>query len=158
MAFKLVRSAGSVHEPAVVSLPASGVVHAGGVVIFDAATNYVSPASSASTSTNILGVALDYTQGKSEYMVRVIPFVPGQLWEGDCANVISTASVLLRHQLVDDLTVRNITGGLGGAGETASTGIFLAYAVTGISTGSGKLIGRFLQYEGGIKTSAYAVL
>ena len=146
MAFRFVRSAGSIHEPAVVLMPASGVIHSGGVVVSDAANYVVSPASSSSTTTNIIGVSLDYAQGASDTFVRVIPFVQGQLWEADSANVISTANVLLRHQLATDLVVRNtVFGTTTSMGETASTGIFLALAVTGLSTGSGKLIGTFLQ-------------
>lgn len=146
MAFRFVRSAGSVHEPAVVSMYASGVVHAGGVVIYDASINKISPASSAATTTNIFGVSQDYAQGASDVQVRVIPFVPGQLWEADCANAITTAQLLVRHQLVDDLTLRNVTGGAaGGTSESVTTGIFLSYQITGATTGSGKIIGTFLQ-------------
>ena len=146
MAFEFVRSAGSVHEPAVILMPASGVIHRGGVVISDAANYVVSPASSSSTTTNIVGVSMDYAQGASDTFVRVIPFVQGQLWKADCANVITTANILQRHTLVDDSNVRNTAfGTTTSLGETASTGVFLAYAVTGLSTGSGKLIGTFLQ-------------
>lgn len=124
---------------------ASGVVHPGGVVIYDAAANAVSPASSAATTTNIFGVAQDYAQGASDTQVRVIPFVPGQIWEADCANTISTAQILVRHQLVNDTVLRNVTGVAGNAGETLTTGIFLSLAITGATTGSGKILGTFLQ-------------
>lgn len=146
MAFRFVRSAGSVHEPATVLMSASGVVHPGGVVIYDTSLNNVSPAGSASTTTNVFGVSLDYAQGASDTFVRVIPFVPGQLWEADCANAISTLQVLIRHQLATDTVLRNVTGGTGGGtSESLATGIFLSYAVTGATTGSGKVIGTFLQ-------------
>lgn len=143
MAFRFVRSAGSVHEPAVVLMAASGVVHPGGVVMMGASDNLVSPATSASTTTNIIGVSLDYAQGASDVAVRVIPFVQGQLWEADCANAITTAQILTRHQLVNDTVLRNIA--TLNLGETAGVGIFLSYAITGLTTGSGKLIGTFLQ-------------
>lgn len=144
MAFRFVRSAGSVHEPATVLMYASGVVHPGGVVIRDATNNMVSPGTSASTTTNIFGIALDYAQGASDTQVRVIPFVQGQLWEADTANVISTANILIRHQLATDTVLRNVTG-TSGADETLTTGVFLAYAITGATSGSGKIIGTFLQ-------------
>ena len=147
MAFRFVRSAGSVHEPAVVNMPASGVIHAGGVVIYDAAANMVSPATATGASTtNIFGISQDYVQGASDAFVRVIPFVPGQLWEADCANVIATTNLLIRHVLATDTVLRNTTGGTAnGTSETTSVGIFMAYAITGLTTGSGKLIGTFLQ-------------
>lgn len=146
MAFKFVSSGGSVHEPATVMMYASGVVHPGGVVIYDASLGNVSPASSASTTTNIFGVCLDYAQGASDTQVRVIPFVQGQLWEADCANAISTLNILIRHQLATDTVLRNVTGGTGGGtSESLATGVFMAYAVTGLTTGSGKVIGSFLQ-------------
>lgn len=147
MAFRFVRSAGSVHEPAVVLMQASGTIHPGGVVIYDASLNNVSPATATGASTtNIFGVSQDYAQGASDTYVRVIPFVQGQLWEADCANAITTLQLLIRHQLASDTVLRNVTGGTaGGASETLSTGIFLSYAVTGASTGSGKIIGTFLQ-------------
>ena len=146
MAFRFVRSAGSVHEPATVLMQASGVIHPGGVVIYDASLNNVSPAASSSTTTNIFGVSQDYVQGASDSYVRVIPFVPGQLWEADCANTISTLQVLIRHQLATDTVLRNVTGGTGGgSSESLTTGVFLSYAITGATTGSGKIIGTFLQ-------------
>ena len=123
-------------------MPASGVIHTNGLVIFDAAANVVSPATAANASTtSIFGVSQDYAQGASDTSVRVIPFVPGQLWEVDCVNAAATTNLLLRHQVASDLLIRNVTS----ISETASTGVFLAYLMTGLTTGSGKLIGSFLQ-------------
>ena len=148
MAVKLVRSAGLVAEPAVVSLPGSGVIRANSVVIFDTDIDSnvggysVSPATtSLATGSAILGVALDYAQGKSDVFVRVIPFVPGQLWEIDTLNVISTAQVLKRFRLFDSVTVENTSYDQ----SEAATGVFFCYAVSGATTGSAKLIGEFLK-------------
>lgn len=148
MAFRFVRSAGSVHEPAVLNLPASGVIHKDGVVVWDSANNVVSAnlAGTGTSITNIVGVSLDGVQGASDTYVRVIPIVPGQLWEADCVNVAATTNLLFRHQLGSDLLVRNITGA--SSSETFHTGVFFAYAMTGSTTGSGKLIGTFLQRVG----------
>lgn len=147
MGIRLVRSAGSVHEPAVVNMPASGVIHRDGLVIFDTATNVLSaPATTGATTTNVIGVSLDGVTGASDTFVRVIPFVQGQLWEVDCVNVAATSNLLFRHQMAGDLVVRNITGA--SSSETLHTGIFLAYAMTGPTTGSGKLIGTFIQRLG----------
>ena len=146
MSFRFVRSAGSTHEPAVVLMPGSGVIHPGGVVVIDQANNLVSPATSSSTTTMIFGVSQDYIQGNSDAFVRVIPFVQGQLWEADCANAITTANILKLHQLATDTVLRNITNPTTvNLGETGGVGIFLAYAVTGLATGSGKLLGSFVQ-------------
>ena len=157
MAFKLVRSAGSVHEPAVISLPASGTIRPGSVVIFDtandgAALGYsVSPVStSLATGSAIIGVSLDYVEGKSDAFVRVIPFVPGQLWEADCLNVINTAQVLKRHQLYDFVTVQNTSYD----NSEKLTACFFALAISGASSGSAKLIGEFLKTPRAVKGTA----
>ena len=144
MGLRLVRGAGHYGEPVVVNMPASGVIHRDGIVIFDTATNLLSaPATTGATTTNIIGVSLDGVQGASDTYVRVIPFIPGQLWEVDCVNVATTTNLFFRHQMAGDLVVRNITGA--SSSETFSTGIFMAYAMTGLTTGSGKLIGEFLR-------------
>lgn len=149
MAFKLVRSAGSVHEPAVLNLPGSGVIRANSVVIFDqdivnsGAKNVSAATLTLATGTSIIGVSLDYIQGKNEptSFVRVIPFVPGQLWEADVLNVITTAQMMSRFRLYDSLTVENTS-----YDQTLSiTGVFMCYAISGASTGSAKVIGEFLK-------------
>lgn len=142
MAFRLVQSGGSVQDPAMVNMAASGVIRPNSVVVFDTATNAVSVASSGSSYTNVIGVALDYVQGASDTFTRVIPFVPGQLWEADCANVAATTNLFIRHQLFDSVSINNVTSGVYGS---LSTDCFFAVAMAGLTTGSGKLIGYFLQ-------------
>ena len=142
MAFKLVSSAGSVYEPAVVNLPASGVIRANSVVIFDTSAGYVSPATSTlATGTSIVGVALDYLQGASDVFTRVILFNDNQLWEGDVLNLISTAQVLKRFRLYDSVTVENSTYDQ----SLSINGVFQCLAVSGATTGSAKVIGRFMK-------------
>lgn len=147
MAIRFVRGAGNSVEPAVISLYASGVIHANSVVIVDSGANAAGIAVSGNiagtgiTTTNAFGVSLDYVQGASDTQVRVIPFVQGQIWEVDAANAILTTSVGLRLQMASDLVVRNT----GSVSESVSTGVFLCLGVTGLTTGSGKLIGTFLQ-------------
>lgn len=146
MAFRLVSSKGSVSDAAVINIYASGVVKNGSVVEFSRTGGEgVAPASSSSTTTNIFGVALDYAQGKSDVQVRVVPFVDGQLWEADCVNAASTAQIGLRHVLDDHLFVRNTATDLG-AGNVF-TAVFRAVAMTGSTSGSGKLIGYFRTQE-----------
>src|SRR3990167_4743030 len=142
MAFKLIRSAGSVHEPAVINLPGSGVIFdqdivAGGAKNVSAATTLLA------TGTAIVGVSLDYIQGKNEptSFVRVIPFVPGQLWEADVLNLITTAQLMSRFRLYDSVTVENTSYDQ----TLAATGVFFCYAISGASTGSAKVIGEFLK-------------
>jgi len=144
MAFKFVSSAGSVHEPAVISLPGSGVIKPNSVVIFDVSTNAVSvAASTTATGTSIVGVSLDYIQGKNEptSFVRVIPFVPGQLWEADVLNVIATVQLLNRFRLYDSVTVENTSYDQ----SLSITGVFWCLGISGASTGSAKVIGTFLK-------------
>lgn len=144
MAFKFVRSAGSAHEPAVISLPGSGVIKPNSVVIFDVSSGNVSvAAATTATGTSIVGVSLDYIQGANEptSFVRVIPFVPGQLWEADVLNLITTAQLMKRFRLYDSVTVENTS-----YDQTLSiTGVFMCYAISGASTGSAKVIGEFLK-------------
>lgn len=147
MSFKLVSSGGNVVDPTVITMFASGVVRPGGIVCLDdsASTRGVYPgalsATAGWTTTNIFGVCLDYAQGASDTQVKVIPFASGQVWQADAVSAISTLSIGLRHQLATDSVVRNITS----ISETASTGVFLCLGVTGATTGSGKLLGTFLQ-------------
>lgn len=140
MSFRLVNSGGGVTDPAVVNLAASGVVHPGGVVVFNRVAGLpIAPAASGSTATAVFGVSLDYAQGASDVSVKVIPFHPGQLWEADCVNAAVTAHVGIRHLLENDLLIRNT-----GTDVTANTGVFLALAMAGSASGSGRLIGRFI--------------
>lgn len=148
MAFRFVRGIGDeVSSPSTVLMYASGTIHRGGIVIYDVANNAVSPATStAATTTNIFGVSMDYAQGASDTLIRVVPFVQGQLWEADTNNAISTLNILLRHGLYDDVSIKNTTGGTGlGTKESATTGVFLCLGVVGATTGSGRIIGTFLQ-------------
>lgn len=150
MAFRFVRGAGVNSDPVAVSLATSGVVRAGwGVDWLRNGTGgaVVGPSGATSTSTMVFGVAMGYAQGASDTFVNVIPFESNQLWEVDCANAASTAQLGLRHPLSADRGyVHNIgqdQGALGTVGDRA-LGVFLALAIVGSTTGSGKLIGRFL--------------
>lgn len=146
MSVRLVTNAGNVIEPAAISMLASGTIKPGSVVEFSRTGGAgVGPASSSSTTTNVFGVGLDYAQGASDIMVRVLPFVQGQLYEIDCVNAASTAQIGLRHVLDDHLNLRNTATDLG-AGNV-HTAIFRAVAMTGSTSGSGKLIGYFRTQE-----------
>lgn len=157
MAFRFVRSAGSIHEPAVLDMPASGVVRPGMAVEFTRGSvttqGFVSPASSSSTTTNIFGVCLDYAQGASDVSVRVIPFVPGQVWEADTVNAVSTLSIGKKQQLYGSNSVLiNNTA----YDSTNTAGVFLVLGITGSTTGSGKLLGEFLRTPAGVHQAGIA--
>lgn len=148
MAFRLVSSGGNVVEPAVINLPASGVVGPGlPVALVFAGTGGAMVEGGVgvdTTTTALFGITLDYRQGASNTFARVIPFTPEQLWEVDCANAVTTAQVGIRqylsatrgyvHNQETDLSVINR--------------VFLPTAITGSTTGSGKLIGRFIVTPG----------
>ena len=157
MAFRFVRSAGSVHEPAVIDMAASGTVRPGMAVEFTRGSvttqGFVGPASSSSTTTNIFGVCLDYAQGASDVSVRVIPFVPGQIWEADTVGAASTLSVGKKHQLYGSNSVLINNNAYD---TTGATGVFLVLAVTGATTGSGKLLGEFLRTPAGVHQAGIA--
>lgn len=150
MAFRLVSSGGAVTDPAVVTLFGSGVIHVGGAVVFNRVTGVpVAPVASGSSRTAIFGVSTSYIQGASEAEVSVIPFASGQLWEADCVNAASTAHVGVRHIFETDMLLRNTATDV-----TGFTGVFEALAVVGASTGSGKLLGRFITANVPVDTSA----
>ena len=142
MAFRLVSSGGNVNDPAMVNVYASGTVWPGRVVQFDTAANMVSIGASTTTSTNAIGICLDYAQGASDTMVRVIPFTQDQIWEADVQSTISTAYIFLRHQLYDSGSVNMTT-----YNHTGSAGIFFVYNITGATTGSGKVLGKFISSQ-----------
>lgn len=150
MSFRLVSSGGSVADPAVVNLAASGLVRIGDAVDFVRAGTggaVVAPTTSSSTTTMVFGVSLTYAQGASDTFANVIPFTPSQLWEVDCANAGSTAQIGLRHALsASDRSVIHNTA----SDVSTPTGIFLALALVGATTGSAKLLGKFYPYQGQI--------
>lgn len=142
MAFRLVGSAGDVSDPAMVNLAASGTINPGVAVDFvrGAGGAVVGPSSNSSTATMVFGVGLDYVQGASDTFTRVIPFLPEQLWEVDCANAGSTAQLGLRHALSATRGFVHNTA----SDVTSNSGVFIALGLTSATTGSAKLIGRFV--------------
>lgn len=153
MAFRFIRSAGNVTEPATVQLYASGVVHPGGVVEFTRAESttaqgFVAPAGAATTASTIFGVCLDYAQGASDTLVRVIPFVPGQIWEADCVNAAATVQIGKKQQLYNDTLLNNTS-----YNQSAYTGFFLVWQITGSTSGSGKVLGEFFRLPISMKST-----
>ena len=150
MPFRLVNSGGNVTDAAMVSVAASGVITPGNPVTWlEAATGQgiVGPAEDGATSTMIFGVAVDYAQGASDTYVRVIPFDSSQLWEVDCANAVTTAQTGIRHMLSASRGyMHNTATDRGGEPAVADRmdAVFFALAITGSTSGSGKLIGKFL--------------
>ena len=147
MAFRLVSSGGNVVEPAFVNVPASGVITPGAPVEWTIVSGgFVGPAGLDTTTSTLFGVALDYAQGASDVFVRVIPFNSDQLWEVDCANAASTAQVGIRQYLSASRGfVHNQV-----SNTNSINRVFLPLAMTGATTGSGKLIGKFVTSFTGI--------
>lgn len=144
MPFRLVSSGGNTVEPAVLNLPASGVVGYNLPVALVAAGTGGAMIEGGvgvdTTKTALFGVCLDYKTGASDTFVRVIPFNDSQLWEVDCANAATTAQVGIRQYLSASRGyIHNQTTDL-----EALNRVFLPVAMTGLTSGSGKLIGRFI--------------
>lgn len=141
MAFRFVRGSGVNTDAAVVNLAASGVVRPGNLVDYvrgGTGGAVVYPTGSASTTTMVFGLCAQYAQGASDTFVDVTPLGRTILLEADCANAASTAQVGLRHALsASDRGVLHNTA----SDVSGQTGIFTAIAMTGLTTGSGKLIG-----------------
>lgn len=152
MAFRLVSSGGATVDPTVVNVAASGTVWPGSLVDSFGFTRtggaLVAASTETSTGTMVFGVCLDYVQGASDTSVRVIPINSSQIWEVDCVNSASTAQIGLRHAL--SALAANKSRFIHNTATDVSTGVsqFLALAMTGLTTGSGKLLGRFIHYTG----------
>lgn len=136
-------------SPAMINILASGVVQRNSLVdLAHVVGTGVQPASSSSTTTSIFGVCLDYAQGNSDTYVKVIPFVPGQLWEIDCVNAATTSQIGLRHAMNDNLFLRNTATDAQPVSTTnMAIAVFEALDMRGLTTGSGILIGRFRKYD-----------
>jgi hypothetical protein len=153
MAFRLVSYGGQVGDVSMVNVRASGTIKPGCPVDLAFTSGLIaSPSSSTSTGTMAFGVAHDYAQGASDVEVRITPFDYSQLWEVDCTNAATTAQIGIRHALSAVATgpgyIHNTST------DQANYGIFLALAMTGSTTGSGKLIGKIVSrirsYSGGL--------
>lgn len=132
-------------EPAVIDVAASGVVApnlpvalvggngtGGALVEGGVGVN--------TTRSALFGVALSYAQGASDTLVRVVPFNPSQLWEVDCANAVTTAQVgVAQHLSASRGYVHNQATHVDSINR-----VFMPIAITGSTSGSGKLIGYFL--------------
>ena len=141
MSARLVNQGGGITDVVAVNMYASGVVTNGNPVDFLRTTGLmVGPSASTSTTTMVFGVSQDYAQGASDTQVRVIPFADTQLWEVDCANAASTGQIGIRHALSATRGFIHNTS----TDATGTTGVFLAVAMTGLMTGSGKLLGKFI--------------
>lgn len=142
MSFRLVSSGGSVTDPTVINVAGSGTIHPGECVDWARDADYlVAPSTSASTSTMVFGIGAGYIQGESDSFVKVIPFASGQLWEADCANAATTGQIGVRQALsASDRTLIHNQG----TDNVDHSGVFLPLAMTGSTSGSGKLIGRFI--------------
>ena len=149
MAFRLVSSGGNTVEPAVLFVAASGVVapnlpvllipgNGTGGALVEGETAF------GSTKTAVFGVSLDYAQGASDTFVRVVPFTDSQIWEVDCANAVTTAQIGIKQYLSATRGyIHNQATDL-----EALNRVFLPIAITGSTSGSGKLLGRFLVQPG----------
>ena len=151
MAFRLVSSGGANVDPTVVNLAASGTIWPGSLVDFVRSGTggaVLAASSETSTGTMVFGVALDYREGASDTSVNVILINSSQIWEVDCANAATTAQVGLRHAL--SALAANKSRFIHNTATDVSTGVsqFLALAMVGSTTGSGKLLGRFVHYTG----------
>lgn len=133
------------NDPAMLFVSASGVVNPGNPVGLIPGNGtggaFVEGGVGVNTTrTQLFGVALDYAQGASDTVVRVIPFTRDQIWEVDCANAATTAQVGVGQHL---------SASRGYVHNQATTvdsinRVFMPIAMTGSTSGSGKLIGYFL--------------
>ena len=144
MAFRFVSSAGNTIEPAVINLPASGVINPNNPVALVAAGTGGAMVEGGvgvdTTRTALFGVCLDYVQGASDTSVRVVKFNADQLWDVDTANAVTTAQIGIRQHLSAS---RGYVHNQGSNVDSLNR-VFMPIAITGSTTGSGRLIGYFL--------------
>lgn len=129
---------GPLPTPTIINVPCSGTIQRGSIVEWSRVNSRVEPASANTTYTMIFGVALDYVEGASDTYTKVIPFVPGQLWEIDLTNTPTTAQIFLRHALTDASTLNNTASDVDGP-----TGVFIANALSTLM--SNIMIGEFIR-------------
>ena len=142
MSFKLVQSGGGVTDAAFINVTGSGTIKNGEPVERSRSSDYlVAPATSASTTTMVFGMGAGYIQGESDSFVKIIPFTVDQLWLADCANAATTGQINVRQAIsasdrgvIHNQATDNVDG----------SGVFLPLYMTGSTTGSGKLIGKFI--------------
>ena len=140
MSFRIVGSSGGISDPVAINMPASGTINPGIAVDLLRTSSGVGPSTNSSTGTMVFGVGLDYAQGTSDTFVRVVPFTADQLWEVDCANATVTAQVGIRHALSATRGFIHNTS----SDVASNSGVFLALSASSLTTGSGKLIGKFV--------------
>mgnify|MGYP001594989667 CR=1 FL=1 len=140
MAFKLIGCAGGLTEVAMLEVLGSGRVQIGDLV--ERGAGIATKATTGSTTTILLGVAASAVGATVNGYFKVIPIMPGQLWEVDCTSTTTTAQLQLVHKLTDQATIANDTTEY----ATSLLGVFLAHYIGGGSTT--KLIGEFVRVTG----------
>ena len=149
MPFRLVSAGGNVVDPAIVNVAASGVVGYNLPVLLIPGSGtggalVEGGAGVDTTKTALFGVSMDYVTGASDTFVRVIPFSADQIWEVDCANAVTTGQIgIKQHLSASRGYIHNQATDL-----EAINRVFLPIAITGSTSGSGKLLGRFLVQPG----------
>jgi len=145
MPFRLVSGGGDVVNPAYVNVYASGTITPGAPVEWTITSGgTVGPAGVDTTTSVLFGVGLDYAQGASDVQVRVIPFQRHQLWNVDCANSASTAQIGIRQYLSASRGYIHNQA----TNTNSINRVFLPIAMDGGTSGSGRLIGFFLNNIG----------
>ena len=136
--FRLVGAAGNVVEPAAVEVLGSAIISVGDIVQFDRfaeSNGLVKRAVSTGGPILLFGIAAS-ALASATGVVKVIPIVPGQIWEASCTNEPRAEQVLMRHVLTDHKTIANTA-----IDQSTSLGVFLMFA---LSRGSA-CIGEFIR-------------
>lgn len=106
----------------------------GDLVMLSATAGTVVPATSASTPSKLIGVAMEAkTSADTSLLVALVN--SRQIWQADVTNTANTAHNMQRMVLTDKGTVNNT-----GTDSTASTAVFRQEGVSGTT----RIVGRFL--------------
>ena len=142
MAFRLIKSAGSVQDSAMEEVQGSGAISIGDVVKIWVSTLHVIRGEQMSQSlqvSNIYGISQSSLSSGTGW-INVIPILPGQRWEADCASNTASTHTLIRHAVsrLSNTLVNTTTS------VNDTLGVFLAWSVKGAAADK-KLIGEFIR-------------
>lgn len=107
----------------------------GDLVMLSTTGGDVIPATSSTTPSRLIGVAME-SRTSSDTSMLVALITPRQLWEVDAANTGNTAHNFQRMVLTDATKVNN-TG-------TDSTNAAAVFRQEGVASGTKRLVGRFV--------------
>ncbi len=137
---KIVDTLYSKLPPQFITVPASTTITLGQLLAFDRTNKGLIPATSASTTQSIAGVATQaVTTSGSAGVVKFQPVDSAVFVVADCTNNTASNQLGIRHLLTDGNNINNTS-----TDQTTNTGVFLALGTVGAASNK-KLYGYFIK-------------